>query len=303
MGAGKAREPVRGITMTPDILWATSLPANADAGAQAARVASWGGRVQSFNDAEEAAALVAAAAEVVTVARSGRKSLGKPVPFLADILDHQRTAAVPLLGIVNADIAFEATLLERAWLADAARQALVCIRRTDVADESAPLAHGSQLPQGFDAFLYPAAMIPALRAEGFCLGMPFWDFWMPAAAALAGYPVIMVTAPVARHVIYPTRWDASAPVFMQMFVQALTLAAASSKPPMLAALLTHQVAVVRGLADLAAASDDAARLLNGVYDDFQHRILGAVAAIARLVETIPAEKNDPLGLDPNAPDI
>lgn len=273
--------------MTPEILWATSLPANDDAGAQAARVASWGGRVQSFNDAEEAAALVAAAAEVVAVARSGRKSLGKPVPFLADILDHQRAAAAPVLGIVNADIAIEASAAERAWLAESAQGALVCIRRTDVADETAPLDGGTQLPQGFDAFLYPSGMIPALRAEGFCLGMPFWDFWMPAAAVLAGYPVIVVTAPVARHVIHPTRWDASAPVFMQVFVQALTLAAASARPPMLAALLTHQVAVVRGLADLAAANADAASLLNGVYDDFQHRVLGVIAASARHVAGIP----------------
>lgn len=287
----------------PDVLWATSLPANADAGAQAARVASWGGRVQSFNDAEEAAALVAAAAEVVPVARSGRQSLGKPVPFLADILDHQRAAAVSVLGIVNADISLEASAAERAWLADAAGSALVCIRRTDVPDEAAPLAGGTQLPQGFDAFLYPSRMIPALRAEGFCLGMPFWDFWMPAAAVLAGYPVIVVTAPVARHVIHPTRWDASAPVFMQVFIQALTLAAASAKPPMLAALLTHQVAVVRGLADLASANADAASLLNGVYDDFQHRVLGVISASAREVAVIPAETNGPLGLDVTAPDI
>ncbi len=277
--------------MTPEILWATSLPAKADAGTQAARVASWGGRVQSFNDAEEAEALVAAAAEVMPVARSGRRSLGKPVPFLADILDHQRAAAAPVLGIVNADIAIEASAGERAWLAEAAQSALVCIRRTDVVDAVVPLAGGTQLPQGFDAFLYPPRMIPALRAEGFCLGMPFWDFWMPAAAVLAGYPVIVVTAPVARHVIHPTRWDASAPVFMQMFIEALTLAAASAKPPMLSALLTHQVAVVRGLADLAAANADAAKLLNGVYDDFQHRVLAVIAASARVVPEIPAETN------------
>ena len=273
--------------MTPEILWATSLPAKDDAGAQAARVASWGGRVQSFNDAEEAAALVAAAAEIVPVARSGRKSLGKPVPFLADILDHQHAAAAAVLGIVNADIALEANAAERAWLMAASQSGLVCIRRTDVADATAPLAGGTQLPQGFDAFLYPSRMIPALRAEGFCLGMPFWDFWMPAAAVLAGYPVIVVTAPVARHVIHPTRWDASAPVFMQVFIQALTLAAAAAKPPMLSALLTHQVAVVRGLAELAAANGDAANLLNGVYDDFQRRILGVIAATAREVAEIP----------------
>lgn len=277
--------------MTPDILWATSLPAHADPGAQAARVASWGGRVQSFNDAEEAAQLSGAAAELVTVARSGRRSLGKPVPFLVDILDRQREAGAPVLGIVNADIALDASPAERGWLVEAARSALVCVRRTDVADESAPLAMGTQLPQGFDAFLYPDAMIPALRAEGFCLGMPFWDFWMPAAAILAGHPVIVVTAPVARHVVHPTRWDASAPVFMQVFIQALTLAAAAARPPMLTALLTHQVAVVRGLADLAATNDEARHLLHGVYDDFQHRILGVIAASARTLVEIPVERN------------
>ncbi len=224
--------------MTPDIVWCTSLPSRDDPAAQASRVASWGGREVTFNDAEESALLYGAAAERVVVARSGRWALGKPVPFLSDVLDHQAVASMPLCGIVNADISFEATEAERRWLvAEAARGALVCIRRTDVPDDATPLSQGSQLPQGFDAFLFPREMASCLRAEGFCLGMPFWDFWLPAAAAL----------------------------------------------------LTHQLAACRGLADLAASDEAAAGRLSQVYDGFQSRVLDAVAMAARVFDAVPSD--------------
>jgi hypothetical protein len=275
--------------MTPDVVWCTSLPPRGDAAAQTARVLSWGGRVVSFNDAEEAACLSFPAAERVTVARSGRRGLGKPVPFLDDILEWQAAAAQPVAGIVNADIAFEATAGERRFLAGlAAAGTLVCIRRTDVPDEETPLLHGTQLPQGFDAFLYPRGMAPVLRADGLCLGMPFWDLWLPLAAVLAGRPVAMVRAPLARHVAHPVAWNAAAPVFMHLFVQAALAAAASAAPSVAAAMLTHQLAAYRALTDLAAEDEAAAVLLNRLYDDFQSRVLTAVEAVARPIDDISA---------------
>ncbi len=273
--------------MTPDVVWCTSLPPRGDGAAQVVRALSWGGRVVSFNDAEEAARLDCPAAERMTVARSGRRILGKPVPFLDDILDWQTAAAEPVVGIVNADISFEATAAERRFLTDlAASGSLVCIRRTDVPDEATPLSRGTQLPQGFDAFLYPRGMSASLRAAGFCLGMPFWDLWLPLAAVLAGRPVAMVRAPLARHVEHPVVWNASAPVFMHLFVQAALAAAAGGASPAVAALLTHQLAAYRALVDLAAENEASAVLLNRLYDDFQSRILTVVETLAQTVDEI-----------------
>lgn len=273
--------------MTSDITWATSLPARDDPRAAAQRVASWGGRVLSFNDAAEAAALEPGRAEVAVVARSGRAALGKPVPFLADVLDRQLAEPGEVFGLINADVAFEADATTRAVLLRRAERGLVCLRRTDVTDPAMPLARGSQLPQGFDAFLYPRAMIPALRAEGFCLGMPFWDFWMPAAAVIGGWPLTFVTAPVLRHLAHPTRWDAAAPAFMQIFLETVGIAAARGQAPILSALLSHQVAVARALADLAQVNAPAEALLHGVYDDFQRRLLMVVAEAAEVEASLP----------------
>ncbi len=273
--------------MTPDVVWCTSLPSRDDPVARAARVLGWGGRVATFNDAEEAAQLDCPEAERVVVARSGRRALGKPVPFLNDLLNWQAGAAEPVAGIVNADISFEATDAERRALVGlAASGVLVCIRRTDVPDMATPLARGTQLPQGFDAFLYPRDMAVILRAEGFCLGMPFWDLWLPFAACLAGRPVAMVRAPLARHVEHPVAWDAGAAVFMHLFLGAAYSAASAVSSPVVAALLTHQLAAARGLADLAAEDDAAAGLLNRIYDDFQCRVLDAVAASARVIDDL-----------------
>lgn len=272
--------------MIAGVTWGTSLPSRDDPRQAASRIASWGGRAVTFNDAEEAAELAPGLADVAVVARSGRAALGKPVPFLADVLDRQ-AAAGEVFGLINADVSLEADAACRAALVRRAERGLVCIRRTDVAGIDTPLASGSRLPQGFDAFLYPRAMIPALRAEGFCLGMPFWDFWMPAAAAIGGWPITFVTAPILRHVVHPTRWDAAAPAFMQIFLETVGSVAARGKPPMVAALLTHQVAVARGLADLAASDPAARGLLHGVYDDFQRRVLAVVAEAARVEAVLP----------------
>ncbi|MBN2752217.1 MAG: hypothetical protein JXQ84_05860 [Rhodospirillaceae bacterium] len=273
--------------MTPDVLWCTSLVPRGSAAVQAHCVASWGGCVVTFNDAEEASALGEGAFERVTITRSGRQVLGKPVPFLADIFDYQYGVDAPVLGIVNADIAFEVTEAQRRWLVDAARRGLVCIRRTDTPDATTALDQGTQLPQGYDAFLYPRSLLPGLHAEGFCLGMPFWDFWLPMVVALSGHAVMSVTAPIARHVAHPVVWDASAPVFMHMFMQAVLASASSSATPMVAALLSHQLAAYRAYVDLAGHSEDAALVLGRVYDDFQSRVLGALSVTVQTVDALP----------------
>jgi len=270
-----------------DILWCTSLVPRGDQAEQARRVAGWGGRTVSFNDAEEASALAASGAEQVTVTRSGRRVLGKPVPFLADIFDYQYGVDEPLLGIVNADVALEVSAAQRRWLMETAAEGLVCIRRTDVPDETLPLDQGTQLPQGFDAFLYGRSLLPSLRAEGFCLGMPFWDFWLPVVAVLSGHPVFVVTAPVLRHVEHPVVWDASAPLFMHVFMQAVLSAASTTAAPLPAALLAHQLAAYPGLVDLAGRDEAVAQALGHIYDDFQGRVLTAVASVAHQVEAIP----------------
>ncbi len=91
---------------------------------------------------------------------------------------------------------------------------------------------------------------------------------------------------VARHLVHPTRWDASAPVFMQRFAEAVGIAAARGRAPMVAALLTHQVAVLRGLSELAQEEASARRLLFALYDDFQHRVLAVLDAVADRVAVL-----------------
>jgi len=273
-----------------NVQWATSLPPRENPIEQAERLETWGGTVTAYHVADELPHIVDSypKVSVVSVLRSGQALLGKPVPMLSDILEHQAQSTGQVFGLCNADIRLELSEAQRSWLLEQAQTHLVCIRRTDVSDLAMPLQDGHQLPQGYDTFLYPRTMIASIQADGFCLGAPFWDFWLPVAACLAGYPVSIVTAPIARHVEHPTAWDDVALPFMHIFVSSVQRAAERHEGAgtILGAVLGHQCVAYGAWFDLAVGDSGAAEVMSRVYDDFQERILGALVKNSKVYDDL-----------------
>ena len=215
------------------IILATSLVPLRDHALQAAAVASWraaGFAVISVNGAAEAAKvrIEFPGVEVVTAARTAEQFAKKPVPYLHDLLAALRAACAgkPLnectVGVINADI-FMRPLPDLApVIRREAKGALLLGPRVDVGARAefetfAPTGDETY-SIGYDYFLMSGDLLDDFAESPFCMGMPFWDYWMPLVALLKGRPLKTITTPVALHVAHDTRWDDTIYLFFHALI-------------------------------------------------------------------------------------
>jgi hypothetical protein len=206
-----------------------------DRALQTAAVASWqraGFGVLSVNAAQEIAALSHDYPHVtfITATATGERIAGKPVPYIHDLLKALRAACAShgtplvdcMVGVINADIHLRLPDGGRAALEAAARNALLLGPRVDVPSAEAlaqfkPAGHETY-SVGYDYFLMSGNLLADFGDTPFCIGMPFWDYWMPLVALLKGRPLKTINAPVALHVGHETRWDNKVYVFFHAMI-------------------------------------------------------------------------------------
>jgi hypothetical protein len=219
-------------TQRPLIL-ATSIVPDRDVALHRATIASWraaGCRVISVNGNTEAAKVRADYPDVtvVTVAATAERFAHKPVPYIHDILKALRSACgdTPLdqctVGIINADIYFRDMPRLAQTLRREAAGALILGPRIDV-DASASFTSfrpsgDETYSVGYDYFFMSGDVLDDFADSPFCMGMPFWDYWMPLAALLQGRPLKALNSPVALHVTHDTRWDDSVYLFFHSLI-------------------------------------------------------------------------------------
>ena len=74
---------------------------------------------------------------------------------------------------------------------------------------------------GYDYFLMSADVLDDFADSPFCIGMPFWDYWLPLMALLKGRTLKALLSPVALHIAHETRWDDSIYVFFHALIAAV----------------------------------------------------------------------------------
>ena len=215
------------------IVLATSLVPQRDHALQAAAVASWraaGFAVISVNGAKEASLVRAEfpGVEVVTAERTAEQFAKKPVPFIHDLLGALRQACAGkdladcTVGIINADIYIRALPDLAPVIRREAKGALLLGPRVDVPDRAAFEAFtptGAETYSiGYDYFLMSGDLLVDFAESPFCMGMAFWDYWLPLVALLKGRPLKTVTTPVALHVTHETRWDDTVYLFFHALI-------------------------------------------------------------------------------------
>jgi hypothetical protein len=170
---------------------------------------SWlniGFQVVSFNGEEEMSALRPHFPDVefVIPEKTAEIKYGKPFIYLEDILDYFDHQDIRICGIVNSDIHFRNSALYDLVVTEAVNS-LVYGARVEVT--SLQEEAGIMDIWGFDYFFFDKHFIPYFPAEDFCLGIPWWDFWIPLI--LLGYklPVKRIVTPHAYHEIHPRRYD------------------------------------------------------------------------------------------------
>lgn len=222
--------------MTPSpIFLATSLVPSRDLALQAATVASWiacGFDVISVNGAAEADAVRKAFPDVMVlpVSATAERFAKKPVPFIHDMLKVLRQAiaarglapASCVVGIINADIYLRNVPGLGDFIRREANGSLLCGPRVDVPDAASFTGYqptgGETYALGYDYFFLSGAALEDFADSPFCMGMPFWDYWMPLVTLLKGMPLKTFTSPVALHVHHETRWDDTIYLFFHALI-------------------------------------------------------------------------------------
>lgn len=192
---------------------------------QRACIESWVGcgfHPVSVNPPEEIPALAAAFPQVsfVVADSNGQGLYGRPVVFLNHLLRQAEGEGAPAFAIINADILLTGGPSMAARLADMAcgggGRCVLAHRfdrpHLDPADPGAGAEEGAFYTIGFDLFVMETARAglfgdDVFGADGFAMGIPWWDYWVPLRLKLAGVPVSLLTDPVVQHLDHDKHWN------------------------------------------------------------------------------------------------
>jgi hypothetical protein len=271
---------------TPPITIATSLAPGRKDKVQADALASWrqvGFEIISVNAEREIAALKDDFADVVFIAapRTGEKVAGKPVPMIVDMLRAARQAGGKLVGVINADIVLRPVPGLVDVLAQNTTGSLVMLPRVDVSDTADFRPKGDEkFSVGYDGFFIDAGLVDQIPDSPFCLGMPFWDYWLPMIALLKDWPLKTIAAPVALHAQHDTKWDQAIYFYFHALASDLAVVcreSATLKQDPSLALLADVFANVYGQifarGTAASASEDRREMLADLFDRIQEAVV------------------------------
>lgn len=207
----------------------TSLSPRDERGVQPQAVQSWidhGATVFALNTEQEISVLKSEfqSVEFIAAPRTAEQHAGRPVPYIFDLLNaaKDRTTEGDTIGIINADIFLRPLDGLLPWLKTQAEGALVLGPRVDVADTQAIRTYTPETTPtfsvGYDYFVMDRDLVDDFKDSPFALGMPFWDYWLPLTAYLAGRPLKALLSPVALHVHHETRWDDTVYLFFHSLI-------------------------------------------------------------------------------------
>jgi len=168
--------------------------------------------------------------EFVAAARSGQKIAGKPVPFLIDLL--RAAAARPgnaaIVGTINADIVLRAGTRLHDTVDDSVGPGVIMLPRVDIPDISR-IPSGLENPNpaisiGYDGAFDARPLVEQIPDSAYCLGMPFWDYWLPMMAILKAWPLSAIASPEAFHQDHRTTWNQTVYFYFHALVSDLIAA-------------------------------------------------------------------------------
>ncbi len=177
---------------------------------QVKAVESWvklGFDVVSINCAEEIQKLQGAFPDVkfIQAKRDAREMFGKPFIYFDDFLEYFLRTDSEICGIVNSDILLIGDKGIVSFIKEEAADSLVYGPRINV--DSLERLDGKFFNEGFDFFFFPKIFGSFFQKSCFCVGMPWWDYWMPLILILEGISVKKLTSPFAYHIKHSFRWN------------------------------------------------------------------------------------------------
>jgi len=176
---------------------------------QRVAINSWlhlGFKVISLNSAEEAAIVAQNFPDIPIkiVNRTAESTTGRPYVFFDDVCSAMSEVQTEICGIVNSDILFRAGSDFIDFIVETVSDGLLFGARIDVGSMSN--FDGEKFIYGFDYFFFSKRVLKVFPESGFCLGVPWWDYWAPFVPLVKGFPCKELISPVAFHLWHETKW-------------------------------------------------------------------------------------------------
>jgi FkbM family methyltransferase len=176
---------------------------------QRAAVESWillGFEAVSLNSREEISQLQSIYENVTfhEVKRDARADAGRPLVYLDDLFAYLRDSGTKICGIVNSDIRLKSDGDLISFICKQAENSIIFGSRTDV--DSPEQAAGEIYANGFDFFFFDKDLLRQFPKSQFCLGLPWWDLWIPLAAQQKGLSVKYLESAIAYHIKHPVNY-------------------------------------------------------------------------------------------------
>jgi len=141
--------------------------------------------------------------------------IGRPLPFVDDILNWFRTSGLRYGGFINADIILRPSQPEvfKSLITEQINQSMLFARRVDIASLTAMDTfwndlQGKWVRSGIDLWLFDTAILEQYAfATDYLVGMPHWDFFMCLWPMTQKIQVKELSIPCIFHPVHDQRYD------------------------------------------------------------------------------------------------
>lgn len=146
--------------------------------------------------------------EFVEMKRDGRGIIGKPCPYIYDMLQVAEEKAEDICGIVNSDIhlcKFNEKMYT--YIREQAAKYILFMRRNEV--NSLKDINSFQCDMffgGIDVFIFHKEAVKVIDDDGLLLGQAMWDYWLPLMFERNNMKMREFMNPIVFHVKHAVRW-------------------------------------------------------------------------------------------------
>ncbi|NER01425.1 MAG: glycosyltransferase, partial [Okeania sp. SIO3C4] len=131
------------------------------------------------------------------VKRDAKTTVGRPLVYVDDLILYLKQYGTKICGIINSDIRLEAGENFLSFISQQAENSVIFGSRVDI--DSFELTGGEIYQRGFDIFFFDKVLLEEFPISKFCLGLPWWDLWIPSMAIKKGLKSKYLATPIFYH--------------------------------------------------------------------------------------------------------
>lgn len=137
--------------------------------------------------------------------RDARNFAEKPYIYFDDVMEQLSLSGSEVCGIINSDIVLNVKKDFYDFIYNEAKNSFVFGSRVDI--KNIDSSEGIFYEYGFDIFFFNRNVISLFPKSDFCLGLPWWDYWIIAIPLIKNIKLKKLISPVAFHLWHKTNYD------------------------------------------------------------------------------------------------